>query len=205
MSMHDRTSKVTEGKIVDKVAAERLAAEGPAVDQSGYSADPKMIALSPFLGTWHCNSVVYEEGRESEPVHGLFVGKLSPVLGGSWYEWDYTQAPNRLHPNGQKCRYIFGWSPALGKFTSIYFDDRGNHLVAHTPESDWVDGHLQFLGETVLPGEGLVQFVDDFTSAGPGRLHNTVWITRDGEKRLHATLDFRDIGPAASGGTLELG
>lgn len=159
----------------------------------------EMKPLGVFLGDWHCISTVYPRGREDRPVQGVFRGELKPILGGTWYEWDYSQDPTELHPQGQQCRYTFGYSPPMERFVAIYFDDRGNHLVEYTSSADWEDGHLRFTGTTVLKGEGHhgegeVEFLDDFTSEGPGHLHNRVSITAHGETWLHATLDFRHVG-----------
>ena len=160
----------------------------------------RMEQLQPFLGHWECKSTVYvEEANTISQFDGLFVGTLSPILGGTWYEWDYTQTPNDLHPSGQRCRYVFGWNAGLDVFTAIYFDDRGNHLVEHTPTCQWDDGHLRFVGDTVLPGYGNVTFLDDFTTDGPGHLRNTVWITSGSSTKLHAVLEFHSAGkPVAS-------
>ncbi|MFE5406273.1 hypothetical protein ACFQ9Z_34025 [Streptomyces sp. NPDC056580] len=155
----------------------------------------EMLPLTPFLGDWECVSTVYPPGREDRPVTGVFRGRLSPILRGTWYEWDYSQEPNELHPNGQECRYTFGWSPALERFVAIYFDDRGNHVVETTPSADWEDGHLRFTGNIVLLDEGEVEMVDDFTSEGPGHLHDRVTLAAHGETKLHATLDFRHLNP----------
>ncbi|MFD5185893.1 MULTISPECIES: DUF1579 family protein [Streptomyces] len=157
----------------------------------------EMKPLEAFLGNWHCVSTVYPRGREDRPVEGVFRGELKPILNGTWYEWDYSQGPTELHPKGQQCRYSFGYSPPMECFVAIYFDDRGNHLVEYTPSADWEDGHLRFTGTTALKGEGHgegeVEFLDDFTSEGPGHLHNRVSITAHGETWLHATLDFRRV------------
>ncbi|MCL7382608.1 hypothetical protein [Streptomyces sp. 35G-GA-8] len=162
----------------------------------GFVPREEMRPLTPFLGNWRCESTVYPPGREDSPVKGLFRGKLSPILRGTWYEWDYTQEPNELHPTGQHCRYIFGWSPELEQFVSIYFDDRGNHIDAVTSGAGWVDGHLIFSGAILLRDHGGdVIMTDDFTSDGPGHLHNVVTITSDGIPKLHAELDFRHENP----------
>jgi Protein of unknown function (DUF1579) len=168
-------------------AAAKGSAEHDAVAGPPASGPADMRALDVLLGTWRCTSVVLPPGRS--PVKGVVHGTLAPVLGGAWYEWNFTQEPNEVVPRPQLGRYSFGWNPATSKFVAIYYDDRGNYLVETTPGSDWDDGHLRFSGTTTIPGEGQVHFTDDITSRGPGHFRNEVSITVDGVTRLHGTLD----------------
>jgi hypothetical protein len=159
---------------------------GPAAASTSTAA-AEMRSLDVLLGAWRCTSVVLPPGRP--PVEGVVHGTIAPVLGGAWYQWNFTQEPNGVVSRPQLGRYTFGWNPATSKFVAIYYDDRGNYLVETTPGADWEDGHLRFRGTTTLVGEGEVHFTDDITSHGPGHFRNEVSITVGGETRLHGTME----------------
>ncbi|MET7900513.1 DUF1579 family protein [Streptomyces sp. NPDC005355] len=168
-------------------AATMEPAKGGRVTSSSSTAAPEMRALDVLLGNWRCDSVVYPSGRGPDEV--VLRGTLAPVLGGAWYQWNFTQDPNDIVQPPMSGRYTFGWNPATAKYVAIYYDDRGNYLLQTTPTPEWVDGHLRFQGTTTLVDEGEVQFTDDITSRGPGHFRNEVTITSHGETRLHATLE----------------
>jgi uncharacterized protein DUF1579 len=151
------------------------------------TAVPEMRALDLLLGTWRCDSVVYPPGRGPSEV--VLRGILAPVLGGAWYQWNFTQEPNDVVEPPMSGRYTFGWNPAISRYVAIYYDDRGNYLLQTTSTPGWVDGHLRFYGTTTLAGEGEVQFMDDITSRRPGHFRNEVTITSRGKTRLHAILN----------------
>jgi len=155
--------------------------------RNGSIAAPEMRALDLLLGTWRCDSVVHRPGRRPSEV--ILRGTLAPVLGGAWYQWNFTQEPNDVVQPPMSGRYTFGWNAATSRYVAIYYDDRGNYMLQTTSTSGWVDGHLRFHGMTTLVDEGEVQFTDDITSRGPGHFRNEVTITSHGETRLHATLD----------------
>ncbi|MGH7745012.1 MAG: DUF1579 family protein [Candidatus Dormibacteria bacterium] len=162
------------------------------LDGSLHLADldiPEMRKLHFLLGDWECETLVYPPG--ADPAPGRIYGTVKPVLRGAWLEWNFTQEPNTVVEKHQTGRYTFGWNPAVGKFTAIYYDDRGNCLVEETSGADYEDGVLRFAGTTILTEEGEVFFTDAISSKFDGHFRNEVHMTINGERRLHGVIEAK--------------
>lgn len=160
------------------VSASGSAAPGAAASRStaepGSTAPAAMHALDFMLGNWKCITTVALAGAPAT-VNTVY-GHIYPVLGGNWYEWDAHRLPSTSLPTELTSHWLFGgWDATSSTFSTIYYDDGGNHGQETSIGSGWADGHLKFTGSFTSP-EGLFSYIDDFTVSGTKQFTDTISI-----------------------------
>jgi len=169
------------------VAGPAVSASGTAVPAAAVArsaakpsttAPTEMHALDFLLGNWKCTTTVAIPG-EPATVSTVY-GHIYPVLGGNWYEWDAHRLPSTSLPTELTSHWLFGgWDATSATFTTIYYDDGGNHGQETSIGSGWVAGNLKFTGSFTSPA-GAFTYVDDFTVSGGNQFTDTISVEVSG-------------------------